>query len=258
MAKKKEEPAKQAEAAETTAARTEPEAQPEQPAEDQSAALEKELAAAKVAHIRTLAEYDNYRKRSTREKEAAYGDAKAAALKELLPVLDNFERALSAPDTDAESLKKGMEIAFREDNKVVLEEFINGFEVECAVLGNEEPAASTVGEILPCNEFYDYEAKYINGDTGLAIPAKNISEEKMDEVRATAVRAYNSLGCAGLSRVDFFVDKETGEVYFNEINTLPGFTSISMYPKLWEASGVCYADLLDKLIELALERGGKI
>ena len=113
MAKKKEEPATQAEAAETTAAQTEPEAQPEQPAEDKSAALEKELAAAKEAHIRTLAEYDNYRKRSTREKEATYGDAKAAALKELLPVLDNFERALSAPDADAESLKKGMDMIFQ-------------------------------------------------------------------------------------------------------------------------------------------------
>ena len=155
-------------------------------------------------------------------------------------------------------LKQGMHIAFEEDNKVVLEEGINGFEVECAVLGNEEPAASTVGEILPCNEFYDYEAKYINGDTGLAIPAKNISREKIDEVRQTAVKAYKALGCAGLARVDFFVDKETAEVYFNEINTLPGFTSISMYPKLWEASGIPYADLLDKLIELAIARGGKL
>lgn len=155
-------------------------------------------------------------------------------------------------------LIKGMEIAFKEDTKVVLEENINGFEVECAVLGNNEPKASTVGEILPCNEFYDYEAKYIDGTTGLAIPAKNISEEKMNEVRSQAIKAYSALGCEGLARVDFFVGKEDNEVYFNEINTLPGFTSISMYPKLWEASGLPYGELLDKLAELAIERGGKI
>ena len=159
---------------------------------------------------------------------------------------------------DMNGLVSAMEVAFKEDSKVVLEECIDGFEVECAVLGNEEPMASTVGEILPCNEFYDYEAKYINGDTGLAIPAKNVSREKIDEVRAAALKAYKALGCAGLSRVDFFVDKKSERVYFNEINTLPGFTSISMYPKLWEASGISYADLLDRLIELAIARGGKI
>lgn len=155
-------------------------------------------------------------------------------------------------------LIKGMEIAFKEDTKVVLEENIDGYEVECAVLGNNEPKASTVGEILPSNEFYDYEAKYIDGSTGLAIPAKNISEEKINEVRAQAVKAFSALGCEGLARVDFFVGKKDGEVYFNEINTLPGFTSISMYPKLWEASGLAYGDLLDKLAQLAIERGGKI
>ena len=153
-----------------------------------------------------------------------------------------------------DGLKKAMDIAFKEDKKVVLEQFVDGFEVECAVLGNDEPQASTVGEILPHNEFYDYEAKYISGTTGLAIPAKNISAEKIDEVRAAAVKAYKALGCAGLSRVDFFVEKQSGDVYFNEINTLPGFTSISMYPKLWEASGIAYSELLDKLITLALER----
>lgn len=159
---------------------------------------------------------------------------------------------------DMESLKAGMEIAFKEDSKVVLEETINGYEVECAVLGNEEPIASTVGEILPCSEFYDFEAKYVNGSTGLAIPAANISNEKIEEVRSAAVKAYSALGCEGLSRVDFFVEKNSGDVYFNEINTLPGFTSISMYPKLWEASGISYPDLLDQLAELAIERGEKI
>ena len=159
---------------------------------------------------------------------------------------------------DMRALEAGMQTAFAEDTKVVLEQFIDGYEVECAVLGNEEPAASTVGEILPEKEFYDYEAKYLAGTTGLAIPAKNITAQKIEEVRAAAVKAYKALGCAGLSRVDFFVEKHSGEVYFNEINTLPGFTSISMYPKLWEASGIPYSDLLDKLIELALERGGNL
>ena len=159
---------------------------------------------------------------------------------------------------DMPALKEAMHIAFKEDQKVVLEQFIDGFEVECAVLGNDTPQASTVGEILPENEFYDYEAKYITGTTGLSIPAKNISADKMEEVRAAAVNAFKALGCAGLARVDFFVQKQTGEVYFNEINTLPGFTSISMYPKLWEASGIAYSDLLDQLIELALERGGTL
>ena len=159
---------------------------------------------------------------------------------------------------DINSLKEGIEKAFKEDRKVVLEEFIDGYEVECAVLGNNEPEASTVGEILPSNEFYDFEAKYVSGDSGLVIPAANISKEKIEEVRALAVKAYKAIGCAGLSRVDFFVGKENGRVYFNEINTLPGFTAISMYPKLWEACGVSYQELLTKLIELALERGGKI
>ena len=159
---------------------------------------------------------------------------------------------------DMTGLKEAMQIAFAEDSKVVLEQFIDGFEVECAVLGNEEPLASTVGEILPESEFYDYEAKYVTGSTGLSIPAQNIDENKINEVRENAIKAYKALGCAGLSRVDFFVEKSTGEVYFNEINTLPGFTSISMYPKLWEASGIPYSELLDKLITLALERGGNI
>lgn len=157
-----------------------------------------------------------------------------------------------------ESLRRGMEEAFLEDEKVVLEEAINGYEVECAVLGNDTPEASTVGEILPCNEFYDYEAKYISCNTGLSIPAKNIDKEKIDEVRVQALRAYAALGCAGLARADFFVGKEDGKVYFNELNTLPGFTSISMYPKLWAACGISFPDLLDRLIELAMQRGGKI
>ncbi|MBQ6381902.1 MAG: D-alanine--D-alanine ligase [Clostridia bacterium] len=157
-----------------------------------------------------------------------------------------------------EELIKAMTVAFAEDDKVVLEEFIDGYEVECAVLGNQKAKASTVGEILPVNEFYDYDAKYISGTTDLAIPARNITEAQIEAVRESAIKAYKALGCAGLARVDFFVHKQSGEVYFNEINTLPGFTSISMYPKLWEASGIRYGELLNRLIEFALERGGKV
>ncbi|MCX8129078.1 MAG: D-alanine--D-alanine ligase [Clostridia bacterium] len=150
-------------------------------------------------------------------------------------------------------LIKTLEKAVKYDRKVLVEEFINGREVECAVLGNDEPVASTVGEIIPCNEFYDYQAKYVANDSKCVIPA-NLDDETVQKIRNYAVKAFKSLDCAGLSRVDFFVHKETGKVYINEINTLPGFTSISMYPKLWEASGIPYDELIDRLIGLALER----
>ena len=156
-----------------------------------------------------------------------------------------------------EELKNGIEIAFKEDKKVVLEEFIDGFEVECAVLGNDEPIAAEVGEVLAAAEFYDYDAKYNNPESQTLIPA-SISKEKRDEVRETALKAYKTIGCEGLSRVDFFVKRDTGEVLLNEINTIPGQTPISMYPKLFEAVGVAYDELIDRLIELALERGGRI
>ena len=145
-----------------------------------------------------------------------------------------------------------METAFREDSKVVAEENIDGREVECAVLGNAKPAASVIGEIKPESEFYDYEAKYISGTSKLCIPAE-LSEEKSDEIRALAVKAYKAMGCTGLSRVDFFIRNSDSKVLFNEINTLPGFTSISMYSKLFDASGIPYGELVDRLINLALE-----
>lgn len=155
---------------------------------------------------------------------------------------------------DRGELIKALEFAAKYDRRVLVEEFINGREIECAVLGNDEPAASTVGEVIPCKEFYDYEAKYQSGDgSRVEIPA-NIPRETAEEIRGYAVRAFKSLDCAGLSRVDFFVHKKTGKVYINEINTLPGFTSISMYPKMWEASGITYPKLLEKLIDLAVER----
>lgn len=158
--------------------------------------------------------------------------------------------------TNRSELKKAIEIAIKEDNKILIEQGINGQEVECAVLGNDSPVASVVGEIAPSNEFYDYEAKYLSGTSNLYIPA-HISDEAAERIRELAIKAYRLMGCSGLSRVDFFVEKETGEVMLNELNTFPGFTSISMYPKLMNASGVCYSELLDKLIDLAYERAGR-
>ena len=155
--------------------------------------------------------------------------------------------------TDRSGLEKAIETAFQYDKKVVLEEGIDGHEVECAVMGNDEPVASTVGEIVPCNEFYDYDAKYFANKSELNIPA-NLPEETLEAVREAACRAYKAFGCTGLTRVDFFVRKSDGAVMLNEPNTIPGFTSISMYPKLFEASGVSYSELLDKLLQLAEER----
>jgi D-alanine-D-alanine ligase len=126
-------------------------------------------------------------------------------------------------------------------------------ELECSVLGNDEPTASVVGEIVPSAEFYDYNAKYIDEGSKPLIPAP-ISKKLMKEVQAMAVGAFRAVDCSGLARVDFLMDPKNEKVYLNEINTMPGFTSISMYPKLWAASGLGYADLIDRLIQLGLER----
>ena len=152
-----------------------------------------------------------------------------------------------------DELAPACEKAFEFDKKIVLEEGIDGVEIECAVLGNEEPIASVVGEIVPCNDFYDYDAKYLAGDSELHIPAR-LPEEKLEAVRAAAVNAFRSFGCSGLTRVDFFVRRSDGEILLNEPNTIPGFTEISMYPKLFAASGIPYPELLDKLINYAIER----
>lgn len=151
----------------------------------------------------------------------------------------------------------GIEIAFKEDKKVVLEEFVNGFEVECAVMGNNEPIAAEVGQAIAAAEFYDFDAKYNNPNSTLHIPAL-ISKEKRDEVRIAALGAYKALGCEGMARCDFFITNDDERVLLNEINTIPGQTPISMYPKLFDAVGVGYKELIDRLIELAIERGGKI
>lgn len=151
-----------------------------------------------------------------------------------------------------EELVKAVEVAFLYDSKAVLEETVIGREVECAVMGNFEPVASCVGEILPEAEFYDYDAKYKDGTTGLAIPAE-LPEGAEEKIKKAAIKTYTAMGCKGLSRVDFFL-KNDGTVYLNEINTLPGFTSISMFPKLFGCCGIAYSDLIDKLIMYALEK----
>ena len=153
---------------------------------------------------------------------------------------------------DAESLREGLEEAFRWDAKVLVEEFISGHEIEVAVLGNQNPHASVAGEIAPTQEFYTYDAKYNDASSALYIPAL-IPADAMETVRRDALRVFTAMGCRGLSRVDFFCTYEGNEIIFNEINTIPGFTSISMYPKLFGHEGIAYPALIDALVELALE-----
>ena len=154
---------------------------------------------------------------------------------------------------DREQLKDAIKLALENDRKVVFEAFVDGQEVECAVIGSDPAVATRPGEILAGAEFYTYDDKYKNGVSQTVIPA-HLSEEKLDEVRAEARKAYLALGCSGLSRCDFFVERGTGRVLCNELNTMPGFTSISMYPKLMEHEGLSYAELVDKLLQLALNR----
>ena len=155
-----------------------------------------------------------------------------------------------------EELADAIQIAFSHDKKVVVEEMVAGRELECAVLGNDIPSASTIGEICSESGFYDYDSKYVLSNTTLSIPA-DIPAESAEKIRETALRAYAALGCSGLSRVDFFLG-EDGTVILNEINTMPGFTPISMYPKLMNNVGVPYGELLERLIRLALERSDVI
>lgn len=153
---------------------------------------------------------------------------------------------------DIEQLKNAIEFASKYDKKILIEEGIDGKEVECAVLGNEEIEASCVGQILSAEEFYSFDSKYKNNESKTIIPAY-LSEEISEEIRKQAIKAFKTVDGKGLSRVDFFVENETNKVIINEINTLPGFTSISMYPKLFEAVGITYSNLLDRLIKLAME-----
>jgi D-alanine-D-alanine ligase len=154
---------------------------------------------------------------------------------------------------DRRELVGALATALEFDRKAIVEPGINCRELECGVLGNDEPIASVVGEVVPSNEFYDYRAKYIDNASRLYIPAE-IAPERSEELRRLAVAAFLALDLSGLARVDFFLDRDSGQVYVNEVNTMPGFTQISMYPKLWEASGIPYPELLDRLIQLGLER----
>ena len=153
---------------------------------------------------------------------------------------------------DREALRSALEHAAKFDDKILVEEFIHGREIEVAVMGNDNPVASIAGEIDSGADFYDYDAKYITDTSVAYIPAR-IPEDVEEVVREAAVKVYSAIGCKGLSRVDFFVTYEENRVVFNEINTLPGFTSISMYPKLFAASGIEYTELIDELLKLAME-----
>jgi D-alanine-D-alanine ligase len=156
-----------------------------------------------------------------------------------------------------ELLARAMNFAFQFDTRAMIEKAVDCREIECAVLGNENPTASVLGEIIPNHEFYSYEAKYIDPNgAALNIPAQ-LDKALAAIIRKYAIEGYVALGCSSMARVDFFLDKKTHKFYLNEINTLPGFTSISMYPKLWEATGLKYSDLLDKLIALAIDRHKK-
>jgi len=150
-------------------------------------------------------------------------------------------------------LTAAMSLAAQYDRKILVEKGIDAREIECSVLGNDRPEASIPGEVVPVNEFYDYEAKYLKEGSELRIPAP-LTPQQTKRVREVAIRAFQAVDGAGMARVDFLVDRKRGTIYVNEVNTIPGFTSISMYPKLWEATGVPYSELLDRLVSLALER----
>ncbi len=159
---------------------------------------------------------------------------------------------------NASELPAAMDEAARYDRKLVIEQGVGGNkgkarEIECSVLGNDNPIASVPGEVVPIKEFYDYSAKYLDEGSELIIPAK-LTKAKQKEVQKLAIAAFQAVDCAGLARVDFLMGLRTGKIYVNEINTLPGFTSISMYPKLWAATGITYPELIDRLIQLGLER----
>jgi len=154
---------------------------------------------------------------------------------------------------DEAELKAAVALAAQYDRKVIVERGIIGRELECAVLGNDDPIASLPCEILPSREFYDYDDKYLLERSVTKLPA-DLPEEKTEELRRLAVECYRAVECEGMARVDFLLEESTGKLYINEINTIPGFTSISMYPKMWEASGIGFSALVDRLIDLALER----
>lgn len=195
----------------------------------------------------TAREYRTSRERVAARIAERLGDKRPLFVK---PASAGSSVGASEAGCDAEVLP-AIENALKYDDKVLIEEKINGREMEIAVIGNDNPVASDVGEILSAGEFYDYDSKYNNPDSRTRV-VRDLPRETIDEMRDYAVRIYKAMGCKGLSRVDFFFSDEGG-IVFNEINTMPGFTNISMYPMLWEDAGVSGSRLLDKLIELALE-----
>ncbi len=155
---------------------------------------------------------------------------------------------------NAKELVSAIRKALGYDRKVIVEKAVpNARELEVSLLGNAHPRASLVGEVIPSNEFYDYDAKYVDGASNIQIPA-NLSEELQEAIRNTAIRAFLAVECEGMARADFLLQRDTDQFYLSELNTIPGFTRISMYPKMWQASGLSYAELLDELVRLALER----
>ncbi len=190
-------------------------------------------------------------------------------LKNPAKVLDNIEASLVYPVFtkpanmgssvgiekchDRSQLIDGLAHAAAYDRRIIVEQGIRARELEVSVLGNQDPIASVVGEVRPRREFYDYIAKYVSDDSDLIIPAE-IEDRLSESIRLLAVQAFDLMDCAGLGRVDFLLDRDDGQIYLNEVNTIPGFTRISMYPKLWEASGISYPELLERLIDLALQR----
>jgi D-alanine-D-alanine ligase len=155
--------------------------------------------------------------------------------------------------TDRVALEAAIAEAALYDRKVIVERAILGQEIECSVLGNDDAQASTPCEVLPFKDFYDYEDKYLLDKTEFRIPP-DVSARRIEEIRRLAVACFQAVGCQGMSRVDFLIEKDSGRIFINEINTIPGFTSISMYPKMWDHDGLPYSKLLDRLIDLALER----
>jgi len=195
------------------------------------------------------------RRRWQAERETVANEIEAALRYPLFVKPANMGSSVGVSKArNREQLSMALDVAAHFDRRLLVEEAVpHAREIEVSVLGNEMPLASIAGEIVPANEFYDYNAKYENKSSRLLIPAP-IDDAMMAAVREAAVRAFRALDCAGLARVDFLVDGESGAIYLNEINTMPGFTQISMYPKLWESTGISYPELVDRLLILAMER----
>jgi len=212
--------------------------------------------AAFAAHGLPQVAYRAFKRREWEEKpEAVLADVEAALRYPMFVKPANLGSSIGISKArDRAGLRSALDEAAAYDRKLLVEEAVpDAREIECSVLGNDDPLASVPGEVIPCNEFYDYAAKYLDGNSQLLIPAP-LPTAVAEHIRELAVRAYQAIDGAGLARADFLLSRSTGDVYVNELNTMPGFTQISMYPKLWEASGLPYSELLDRLIDLALER----